>query len=89
MKHNDGIIKFHEKRHGPGICPNCSELTLVWQIKDVKLPEGIKPSAKLIVYTHSNHDPGYETLKQIGIGCGCYSKFHRQIAHIKDRLQKG
>jgi hypothetical protein len=26
-------------------------------------------------------------ISRIGIGCGCYAKGHRQIAHIKDKMK--
>jgi len=27
-------------------------------------------------------------VKEIGILCGCYAKFHRQVAHIQDKIKQ-
>lgn len=28
----------------------------------------------------------FTRIRKIGVTCGCYSKFHRQVAHIKDKM---
>lgn len=88
MKHNDGIIKFKEDTVRRGKCSHCDEDTLVWELKEVILPDHIEASTKLIIYTNDASPPGYKLIRQIGIGCGCYARFHRQVAHIQDRKKR-
>jgi len=62
----------------PGVCIRCgapSEFTIKYVPKNFKLPNEI--DVKRTILKSSDN--------RIGIGCGCYAKFHRQIAHIVDR----
>ena len=60
-----------------GPCDHCGAtgiLTVRW--RDIKLPSiEVKHT---ILKDKDNH---------LGINCGCYGKFHRQIAHIADRVE--
>jgi hypothetical protein len=73
-------------------CGNCMLSLRCIRISIITLPEGIEPSAKLIAYTTVDYDEdrGTRILQHqfLGIGCGCYAKFHRQIAHIQDKVKK-
>jgi hypothetical protein len=54
----------------------------------VTLPKDIEPSTKLILYRPDYiSTPQKNRKQQLGITCGCYAKFHRQIAHIEDRMK--
>lgn len=79
---NDGIIEG-DFEAGRTDCDACGENTGVTiKIKKITLPEGIKPGKTLIAFK------GPKAHKVIGISCGCYAKFHRQIAHIEDKVKK-
>jgi len=57
----------------PGHTPNI----LIIYNKPPKLPDGITPEDTIL-----ESDEG-----AIGLDCGCYAKFHRQVAHIQTRKQ--
>lgn len=82
---DDGILVGHILARRE-TCDNCGESTWPFEISEIRLPEGIKPSNKLIVYREGPNE--LEAAKWIGFGCGCYGKFHRQIAHIKGGMKK-
>jgi hypothetical protein len=75
----NGLSRVHR-------CDNC-DATDLWTIKirRIKLPEGIKPGPTLIGY-HTSGDQ-VKPNRHLGIDCGCYAKFHRQIAHIQGRMK--
>lgn len=50
------------------------------RITKINLPEGIKPGKTLIAYGKDAKPHKY-----LGIQCGCYARFHRQIVHIQTR----
>lgn len=83
---NDGYImgatSGHQKK-----CGRCGEKTLCIDIAAISLPAGVTVKAT-ILHKKGEEDP---TLIQcIGIGCGDYAKFHRQISHITDsRMHSG
>lgn len=61
-------------------CDNCGHPTTCISIHTIAWPEFIKnPDSRLIFYN----------VEHIGIGCGCYAKGHRQIAHIASRVADG
>lgn len=64
-------------------CGNCLRDTIALEVTKLDLPQYIKPSNKLI-FCKGTKPHGF-----IGIGCGCYAKGHRQIAHITDRVANG
>ena len=79
---NDGLITGGVSTQGLP-CPNCNQTTVCVDIDAIKLPESIKPNRKLIAFYEV--PTGVTEHLWLGIGCGCYAKFHRQIAHIQDR----
>jgi hypothetical protein len=93
-KVDDGYIKgvVHDKQ---GICFCCNKTTRViafHHITDVNLPYNIKLKDTIL-----NPEPVKLRLRRsgvalqamsVGIGCGCYAKFHRQMAHIVDNIQR-
>lgn len=85
----DGIIEG-KVRARYEFCAHCSESTIVVQIEALELPEGIKPSTKLIGYAQQVSADGTTVghVRYLGIGCGCYARFHRQIAHITTAQKK-
>lgn len=65
-------------------CCLCRRKTYGILIGEVNLPEGISRSPKIILIQLT--PDGVEPIPNIGIGCGCYARAHRQIAHIQDRI---
>lgn len=76
----EGVISIVEK---PPTCPICEKDTWVILVKKITLPDGITPSKRLIIFKDDHKE-----YPSIGIGCGCYAKFHRQIAHIQSRMKE-
>jgi hypothetical protein len=71
----DGFGRFRI-RGGP--CTYCGAATILCVgYHGVTLPAGIKVEDTILA-DKDNH---------LGINCGCYAKFHRQVAHIKDRME--
>ena len=60
-------------------CERCGKLTRCIRIHDVVLPEGVTLRAT-ILQRRGEEDPTLITY--IGLGCGDYARFHRQIVHI-------
>jgi hypothetical protein len=77
-KVDDGYIKgaVHDKL---GMCFWCLEPTrcIALDVRDATLPDDIK-----IENTILSVGIGFRVMA-LGIGCGCYGRFHRQIAHIR------
>ena len=68
-------------------CGHCGEKTLCIDIDGVVLPKGMTVKAT-ILQDRAVAEP--HCIAQIGVGCGCYARLHRQIAHINDsRLHSG
>lgn len=59
------------------VCEEPNHIVLQY-IGDLKLPPGIAVEATIL----EEKDRG------IGITCGCYAKFHRQVAHIEDKINQ-
>ena len=88
---DDGLITGTVVTVGK-ICGHCESRTFCVHIDLIKLPAGIEPSTKLIPYTvvDMDEDRGVSLVhyEYLGIGCGCYARFHRQIAHIEHHMRK-
>lgn len=87
---DDGLITGNVETNRQW-CRICNFPTRCINIHSIDLPEDVgKPTNRLIAYErHITKDERTETfgpVKYIGIGCGCYAKFHRQIAHITTRV---
>lgn len=85
----DGIITGALRRTKE-FCGNCGEDTCVAEVTKIELPTGIDPSHRLIGYgVHAGPDGAICIHhRYLGIGCGCYGKFHRQLAHIEERMRR-
>lgn len=86
---NDGIIDGTIEAKG-NFCGNCNEPTWCVTVKEITLPAAIAPSYRLIAYGTAAGPEGVICIhhRYLGIGCGCYAKFHRQLAHIEDRMKR-
>lgn len=86
---SDGIITGSIKAKHE-FCANCGESVWCVEIEKVELPETLKPSPQLIVYQTqvgiNSNFVGH--IKYLGLTCGCYAKFHRQLAHILHSSKK-
>jgi hypothetical protein len=70
----------------PGLCPNCNdrvEVSIQYRsgpaVDRALKALGIDPKTPSLILDVS---------KDIGVTCGCYAKFHRQIAHISNKALK-
>lgn len=62
-------------------------VTRAIRIAKIELPDGIEPSNRLICWKDDFDGSAKDYHIQItwlGINCGCYGRFHRQVAHIVD-----
>lgn len=76
----DGIIHGRIDLKGR-MCNHCGHETYCVRIYDASPPEVGDDTLDL----NRTILKGVEFL---GIGCGCYAKFHRQVAHIMDRMKE-
>lgn len=67
-------------------CGYCHSDTIGVEIHKVTLPNGIEAERTILKVVASNKLKASDTMK-LGIGCGCYSKFHRQVAHITSKME--
>jgi hypothetical protein len=81
---NDGIIEGVPLRVHNDSCHACGgEVGVIVRIQSISLPEGIRPGRTMIAFKDEK-----DHHKQLGIECGCYARFHRQVAHIQGRMRK-
>lgn len=80
----DGYITGYIEAKG-GECYACGQMTRVILVRSLKLPQPFDDfdTRRLILC-----DSRGTQLYRVGIGCGCYSKGHRQIAHILDSFKR-
>lgn len=64
-----------------GGCEVCGRGTRCIHITATSMPGGIEVSNTIL----KGHEEG-STITLIGIGCGDYARFHRQVAHIQDKM---
>jgi hypothetical protein len=76
---DDGIIKG--KLGKPSRCPRCLRTAHLVLIEEVNLPDGITWEATIL-----NHKLYSDPLWALGIECGDYARFHRQIVHIREKM---
>ena len=70
-------------------CGNCHLEAVCIHIIGVTMPEGIKPNRSMIAYKLDGpSDTPPKALDHLGITCGCYARFHRQMTHIMDKRKK-
>jgi hypothetical protein len=81
---DDGIVTGDVSRTRQ-VCAVCGHYTMAIQVFTSSLEalqkKGIKPTDTMLVKL-IDKDP------YIGIGCGCYARFHRQVAHISHNMAK-
>lgn len=73
------------------VCDVCGQGTCGIEVGAYDLPEEV-PWTKTIInlqFRQKSDEEGYLVAAYLGIGCGCYAKFHRQVAHIKDSVEEG
>lgn len=77
MVGRDDFGRFQAFPH-PTQCEIChGQEHMILQYLELKLPKGIDIPRTIIKDTNC----------LIGITCGCYAKFHRQVAHIEDAMK--
>lgn len=90
------ILRRGEDSFGPiiltgGPCTNCGKRSICahYHTKP-KLPAGIDPNDRKLILNNYGYGKYVVTWKDsyLGVACGCYAKFHRQIAHIEDRMKR-
>lgn len=66
-------------------CPLCGTHGVCIKISKLELPVGVTYHATILKSRKTG-----EIVPYIGVNCGCYARFHRQLAHINDsRLHAG
>ena len=66
-------------------CEHCDYKTVCVKITGLMLPKGMTVKAT-ILQDRKEDEP--HRITYIGVGCGCYAKFHRQVAHINDKRMR-
>lgn len=86
---DDPYIVGRIQTHAQGKCDNCHGNAFIIVINGIYLPSGIEPSRSMIVYRlDTPPDEPLEIISYLGITCGCYARFHRQMTHILDKRRK-
>lgn len=85
---DDGLILGAVERSRQ-VCNVCGHTTMCIFITKITLPKGLEPSNSLIAFRDGKDQVNKRVvpLRYIGIGCGCYARFHRQVAHIETRRE--
>jgi len=83
----DGIIMgvIDNVRHPCGVCGHTTRCIIV---TSVTMPNGIEADWTILATRDTQGNPT-GIIQYIGIGCGDYAKFHRQVAHISDGRKGG
>ena len=68
-------------------CDYCRERAYVIQVTEVDLPHGVDPTDPRIIFTHVDPENKDGHACYLGITCGCYSRGHRQLAHIMSQIK--
>lgn len=73
------------------VCGYCGAFIRCIQVDEVEMPEGVELGWTKIALRDPDGKPiEGEHLTYIGIGCGDYAEFHRQVKSIQlKRLRKG
>jgi hypothetical protein len=81
-----GTDKFGDMRLRQGKCEHCGKTTTRVDWMSFELPANIDPTARTLISNIDDLGNFRQTaLPKLGITCGCYGKFHRQVAHISSR----
>lgn len=88
---DDGLIigRIHTPIRKCEVCEARCRVIHIERIKEI-----VEPSSKLIGYKTVAPAPvkkgeSVQRVNFIGINCGCYAKFHRQMAHISTLRKLG
>lgn len=82
---DDGIVQGHVKAQQYQ-CEACEEHAWCVEIVRVEVSKlSIEPNPRLIAFELADYDGSPHPIQYLGITCGCYARFHRQLAHIQDR----
>ena len=85
---DDPYISGRIQTHAQGKCDNCNSHAFIIQVFSVSLPSGISPHRSMIAYRlDTPQDEPLEPVNRLGITCGCYARFHRQVTHILDKTR--
>ena len=80
---DDGYLRGIIEVKG-GECYACGRMTRVIFVRSLTLPKGFEDfETQRLIFCDSTGTQ----LDRVGIGCGCYAKGHRQIAHILDSFK--
>jgi hypothetical protein len=76
------------------VCAHCGHTTRcirVGMITDDELKQWVKESPNKFIFgkVRANKLQDLDAMigSYIGIGCGCYGKAHRQVAHVKEAMR--
>lgn len=72
------------------VCDVCEQGTCGIEVTGYDLPKEVPWTSTIISLPRSRRFIMDQAMVIfLGIGCGCYAKFHRQVAHIKDSVEEG
>lgn len=77
---SDPYLRGSFSYRGKGMCDVCHNAAFGILIHDVELPMQIGVEHTILKGYAPVHRKGHVFF--VGVNCGCYGKFHRQIAHI-------
>jgi hypothetical protein len=80
-----GTDKFGDFRLRQGKCEHCGKTTTRVDYTSFDLPANIDPKSRTLVINIHGVNFRETAFPKLGVTCGCYSKAHRQIAHISSR----
>lgn len=80
----DGIITGEVSRTRKR-CSCCGGLGTALLVNEIEMPEEVELDWTILVVRDSEGKPTGVPMNFLGISCGCYAKFHRQVAHIKTK----
>jgi hypothetical protein len=91
---DDGLIVGHIETRRK-VCAHCGHTTRcirVGKIMDDELRQWVKESPNKFIFgkvlvNKLQVDLDAMIGSYVGIGCGCYGKAHRQVAHVKEAMR--
>lgn len=84
---DDGIVfgRLLRKSHP---CDVCGDGAACIFVEAYEMPPTVPYTATIISLT-DRQSQDQSVAVYLGISCGCYAKFHRQVSHIKDSIEEG
>lgn len=85
---DDGIVRGRLLRvsHACDVCGSWTACVEVAPGEGYTFPREVPWTATIV---HFPKEPHYPVAIFLGVGCGCYARFHRQVAHIVDSVEEG